>query len=145
MVQMSTNLDCKFRWAGSNSGFIKSLAKGSLYVKKLLGALTKQPTICRCWKRKAAATDTTHPSTPTSRNWAGYFRQTVYLCLAPVRFVCSLYRLVTDPVLLAWPTQESKSGSQCHSAIPCPLQLTHWLASIYSSLPARYGSLETDN
>ena len=52
---------------------------------------------------------------------ADYVRQTVDLRPAEVKFVCSLYRLITDPVLLAWPTQEPKSVSQCHSAIPCPL------------------------
>lgn len=33
---------CKFRWAGTNYGFKKSLAKLSLFVKKFLGALTIQ-------------------------------------------------------------------------------------------------------
>lgn len=42
MVQRSKNLDCKFRWAGINYGFKKSLAKVSLFVKKFLGALTIQ-------------------------------------------------------------------------------------------------------
>lgn len=120
MVQRSKSLDCKFRWAEINSGFIKGSAKQSQYLKKLLGSLMIQTIICRWWKRKAAATDTTQPSTNTSRNRAGYVRQTGDLCPAAVKFACSLqtqYRFCVAGMANSG-TRERLTVSQCN---PMPL------------------------